>query len=155
MKEQIQYFKQKLDFEIDPFGLYVKVREGEKVVIFDARDEGNFELEHISGAVNIPYDEITEDKLTDLDKDALFVVYSEGTGCNMSTHAALTLSELGYKVKELVGGIDWWRKYGFSTEGEINNIRQQQQHGHGHGEGGCCGGGGHGHGHGEGGCGCH
>jgi rhodanese-related sulfurtransferase len=41
-----------------------------------------------------------------LNFDALYVTYCDGIGCNASTKGALKLAELGYKVKELMGGID-------------------------------------------------
>lgn len=42
--------------------------------------------------------------------------YCDGIGCNASTKGVLKLSELGYKVKELIGGIDWWKRDGYPIE---------------------------------------
>ena len=52
-----------------------------------------------------------------LDQDALYVVYCDGIGCNASTRGALKLARLGFKVKELIGGIEWWKVDGYTTEG--------------------------------------
>ena len=30
--------------------------------------------------------------------------------------ARLKLAELGFQVKELMGGIDWWKRDGYATE---------------------------------------
>jgi rhodanese-related sulfurtransferase len=47
------------------------------------------------------------------------VTYCDGIGCNASTKAAVKLSRLGYRVKEMIGGIDWWRRDGLAVhEGE-------------------------------------
>lgn len=43
-----------------------------------------------------------------LPKDALVVVYCDGIGCNASTKGALKMLLLGFQVKELIGGLDWW-----------------------------------------------
>ena len=35
---------------------------------------------------------------------------------------ALKLAELGFRVKELIGGIDWWKRDGYATERELVTI---------------------------------
>jgi hypothetical protein len=35
-----------------------------------------------------------------------------GIGCNASTKGAYKLARLGFRAKELLGGIDWWRRDG-------------------------------------------
>ncbi len=37
--------------------------------------------------------------------------------CNASTKGAVILSKLGFTVKELLGGLDWWKRDGYATEG--------------------------------------
>ena len=51
-----------------------------------------------------------------LDSTALYVTYCDGIGCNASTKGALKLAELGFQVKELIGGFDWWKRDGYPTE---------------------------------------
>src|ERR1700731_3943168 len=41
-----------------------------------------------------------------------YVVYCDGIGCNASTKGAYKLARLGFRAKELLGGIDWWRRDG-------------------------------------------
>jgi rhodanese-related sulfurtransferase len=43
--------------------------------------------------------------------------YCKGTGCNASTRGALKMSKLGFKVKELFGGLESWKSDGYATEG--------------------------------------
>src|SRR5260370_34259985 len=38
--------------------------------------------------------------------------YCDGIGCNASTKGAYKLARLGFRVKELLGGLDWWRRDG-------------------------------------------
>jgi hypothetical protein len=33
-----------------------------------------------------------------------------GIGCNGSTKGALKMTELGFRTKELIGGLDWWKR---------------------------------------------
>ena len=41
-------------------------------------------------------------------KDTVLVVYCWGPGCNGATKAAVKLSALGFPVKEMIGGIEYW-----------------------------------------------
>jgi rhodanese-related sulfurtransferase len=52
-----------------------------------------------------------------LNKDFVYVTYCDGIGCNASTKGALNMARLGFKVKELIGGIEWWKFDGYATEG--------------------------------------
>ena len=44
------------------------------------------------------------------------VTYCWGPGCNGATRAALALAELGYQVKEMLGGFEYWAREGFAYE---------------------------------------
>ena len=52
-----------------------------------------------------------------LDKEALVVTYCDGIRCNGSTKGALNMVQLGFRVKELIGGIDCWRVDGYAVDG--------------------------------------
>ena len=58
-----------------------------------------------------------EETTSRLDKNTLYVTYCDGIGCNASTKGALKLARLGFSVKELMGGLDWWIRDGYATEG--------------------------------------
>ena len=45
-----------------------------------------------------------------LDRSKVYVVYCDGIGCNASTKGAYKLARLGFRAKELLGGLDWWRR---------------------------------------------
>ncbi len=53
-----------------------------------------------------------------LDRSKLYVCYCDGIGCNASTRIALKLLTLGFQVRELMGGLDWWKRDGYANEGE-------------------------------------
>ena len=50
-----------------------------------------------------------------VDKNALVVTYCDGIGCNGSTKGAVNMLKLGFRVKELMGGLDWWKRDGHKT----------------------------------------
>ena len=50
--------------------------------------------------------------------ERVVVIDCDGIGCNASTKGALNMSRLGFRVKELIGGLDWWKRDGHPTHGE-------------------------------------
>lgn len=117
MEAQIKHYENKLAFEMDSSDLFDALNNGENVIVVDARKAFGFEADHIPTAINIPHREMTVESTKHLDKDALYVTYCDGIGCNASTKGALNMVKLGFKVKELIGGIEWWKLDGYTTEG--------------------------------------
>ena len=117
MREQLDHYATKLAYEIDSWDLDVARTSSDNVVIIDARPFDAFEREHIPGAVNIPHRLMNTETTEQLDKKALIVTYCDGIGCNASTKGALRMVELGFQVKELIGGLDWWKRDGHPTHG--------------------------------------
>jgi rhodanese-related sulfurtransferase len=118
MNSQELHYRQKLDYEIDAWDLNAALEAAERVVVVDARSPEAFAAEHIPGAVNLPHRTMTAETLADLSRDVLYVSYCDGVGCNASTKGALNLTRLGFRVKELMGGLDWWKRDGHATEGD-------------------------------------
>ena len=117
MNRQAQHYEAKLQYEMDPSDLFDALNNGERIVVVDARRPEGFEREHIPGAINLPYRTMDDQSTRGLDRDALYVTYCDGIGCNASTRGALKMTALGFKVKELIGGIEWWKFDGYTTEG--------------------------------------
>src|SRR6266478_1691945 len=115
MDEQTRHYQNKLNFEIDSWDLNVALQAGEEVVVIDARSPEPYARGHIPGAVNIPHRTMSADTTAHLDKNALVVTYCDGIGCNGSTKGALSMLTLGFRVKEPIGGIDWWKRDGHKT----------------------------------------
>lgn len=116
--DQLEFYKAKLDFEIDSWDLSESLNNGEDVVVIDARSFEAFCIEHIPSALNIPHRTMSEETTKDLDKNKLYVTYCDGIGCNGSTKGALKMAQLGFNVKELIGGLDWWVRDGYETHGQ-------------------------------------
>lgn len=123
-RSQIDFYEQKLNFEIDPADLYEALKTNQYIIVIDTRSAQGFEQEHIPGAINIPHRTMNAETTRHLDKTALIVTYCDGIGCNASTKGALNMVKLGFTVKELIGGIAWWKADGFATEGTHAQVQQ-------------------------------
>ncbi|MGA5559036.1 rhodanese-like domain-containing protein [Streptomyces lavendulocolor] len=85
-------------------------------VVLDSRSTASFDQGHVPGAVHLPTALIPEQAEQLLDKAVPVVTYCWGPGCNGATRAALALAELGYGVKEMLGGFEYWVREGFAYE---------------------------------------
>lgn len=126
MNEQLKYYESKLAFEMDPSDLFDALNNGEMIIAVDARKVFAFEAERIPGAINFPHREMTIENTQHLDKELTYVVYCDGIGCNASTKGALNLTKLGFKVKELIGGLQWWKIDGYATEGSNASLEGEK-----------------------------
>jgi rhodanese-related sulfurtransferase len=115
MNDQLQYYLHKLEYEIDSWDLNVAREAGENIIVVDARAPEAFHREHIPGAINIPHRTMSPETTKRLDRNAVVVIYCDGIGCNGSTKGAVNMLELGFRVKELTGGLDWWKRDGHQT----------------------------------------
>lgn len=117
MNAQMIYYQNKLEFETDAWDLYYALNNSEDVVVFDTRSQEAYDEEHIPQAWSFHHKIINEQSVQHLDKSKTYITYCTGIGCNASAKGALKLAELGFKVKELTGGLEWWKKNGYATEG--------------------------------------
>ncbi|MGW6475301.1 rhodanese-like domain-containing protein [Streptomyces nigra] len=85
-------------------------------VVLDSRSTAAWDQGHIPGAVHLPTALIPEQAGDLLDRSVPVVTYCWGPGCNGATRAALALAELGYQVKEMLGGFEYWVREGFAYE---------------------------------------
>jgi rhodanese-related sulfurtransferase len=115
--EQLAYYQKKLSYETDSWDLYLALKADSNVVVVDGRSPQAFEREHIPGAINLPHKALCFNTTDILDKSKVYVTYCDGIGCNASTKTALKLLTLGFQVKELLGGLDWWIRDGYATAG--------------------------------------
>jgi rhodanese-related sulfurtransferase len=109
------YFRAKLRFEIDVMDV-AEALPGGGFVLVDSRRRASWEHGHIPGAVHLPTAEIPARAPGMIPEGAGVVVYSWGPGCNGSTFAALAFAALGYPVREMIGGIEYWARNGLPVE---------------------------------------
>lgn len=94
------------ELEISPELVREMADAGEDFVLLDVRDDTEWELAHLEGAIHIPLPEL-ESRLDELDAAREVIVY-----CHVgerSVDACLVLWNAGFrKVRNLTGGIDAW-----------------------------------------------
>ncbi|MEU5696355.1 rhodanese-like domain-containing protein [Actinosynnema sp. NPDC020468] len=125
-RSQLDFYQEKLAYEIDSADLQTALDEGQDIVVVDGRSSESYALEHIPGALSIPHRSISQESLAGLSKAPLYVAYCDGIGCNASTKTAIKLATSGFRVKELIGGLDWWKRDGHAIEG---HAAQCAEHG--------------------------
>lgn len=120
--EARRHFAAKLAVETDPWDVNADRQRGARFVIVDARGPEPFAECHVPGAINLPHRTITaESAAAALPADQVVVVYCWGPACNAAAKAALRLSALGYRVKEMIGGLEYWRHEGYAVEGTLGD----------------------------------
>jgi rhodanese-related sulfurtransferase len=112
----LSHFDERLRFETDPDDVATALALGvADFVILDARSPEAYGAGHLPGAHNLP----RPYSLEDLGRmgDQLIVVYCWGPGCNGAVKAAREIAALGFPVKEMLGGFEYWAREGHPVEG--------------------------------------
>ncbi|WP_082093295.1 rhodanese-like domain-containing protein [Demequina sediminicola] len=119
------HFRSKLAFETDPSDVAAALEGGTADFVFvDTRNEHAWKQGHARGAVHMPKPEMAS-RIPEYPIGTRFVVYCWGPGCNGATRAGLIISELGYAVKEMIGGFEYWAREGFDVDRVVAD-----EHGH-------------------------
>ncbi len=116
--EAAAHFRASLAFHADVSDVAAALATGENpgFVVLDSRSTESWDQGHIPGAVHLPTALIPEQAEQLLDRSVPVVTYCWGPGCNGATRAALALAGLGYQVKEMLGGFEYWAREGFPYE---------------------------------------
>jgi rhodanese-related sulfurtransferase len=85
-------------------------------LLVDARSPEKYAAGHVPGALNLPTRTISSETTAGLDRSLTYVTYCDGPHCNGSTRSALRLAELGFRVKEMLGGFHFWQLDGHPIE---------------------------------------
>jgi len=116
------HFQAKLTFETDAWDVKTDMERGRSdFIVIDTRSALDFAARRIAGAINLPHRLIDAETTAHLPKDKLMVTYCWGPGCNASTKGTLKLASLGFRVKELIGGLEYWIREGGPLEGTIES----------------------------------
>jgi rhodanese-related sulfurtransferase len=120
--EATAHFLAKLTVETDPADVHADLSRGNnRFVVVDARGADDYATCHVPGAVSLPHRAISRQAVAELTRDKVLVVYCWGPACNAATKACAKLSELGFRVKEMIGGIEYWRHEGLPVEGTLGD----------------------------------
>ncbi|MEV4390634.1 rhodanese-like domain-containing protein [Nonomuraea sp. NPDC049607] len=113
----LAHFAARLSFETDVSDVAADLAAGTPgVVVVDSRSRESWHQGHVQGAVHLPTAEIAMGAAALIPEDVTVVTYCWGPGCNGATRAALEFARLGYAVKEMLGGFEYWAREGFPVE---------------------------------------
>ena len=115
-EQAMAHFAGKLEFETDPSDVRAAQLRGDDFVLLDTRSTAAWRQGRAAGAVHLPTAEKPRRAADVLDRNTPAVVYCWGPGCNGSTKAARALAELGFAVKEMIGGFEYWAREGLPVE---------------------------------------
>ncbi|WP_405609996.1 rhodanese-like domain-containing protein [Streptomyces sp. NBC_00076] len=116
--EAAAHFRASLAFHTDVSDVATALADDDDpgFVVLDSRSTESWDQGHIPGAIHLPTALVPEQAERLLDRNVPVVTYCWGPGCNGATRAALALAELGYQVKEMLGGFEYWSREGFEVE---------------------------------------
>ena len=115
--EAVSHFRGRLGFESDVSDVAAALAEPEPgFVLVDTRSDASWAQGHVPGAIHLPWRRIAAEATERIPAGTPVVVYCWGPGCNGATHAALELALLGYPVKEMLGGFEYWVREGFAFD---------------------------------------
>ena len=111
------HFAARLAFEADVSDVHADLLAGVAgLVVVDTRSEAAWAQGHLPGALHLPTGRIAERAPELIDPSLTVVTYCWGPGCNGATRAALAFARLGYQVKEMLGGFEYWVREGFGYD---------------------------------------
>lgn len=116
--DALAHFERRLSFETDCSDVHESLKESPDFVLVDVRGPKLYARAHVPGAVNIPHRTMTAERMAQYPKDTPFVVYCAGPHCNGANKAAVRLAALGYRVKEMIGGVTGWMDEDFALAGD-------------------------------------
>lgn len=118
MTDTLAYFTAKLTHETDPSDVYAAAAAGDRFVLVDVRGDAAWAQGRARGAVHLPYAQIAERAAAEIEPDTDVVVYCWSPGCNAGAKGAREFARLGYRVREMIGGYEYWVREGLPTEND-------------------------------------
>lgn len=99
--------------------MHAALASGEPGFVFvDTRSVEAWDQGHARGAVHMPKPDMTA-VIPTYPAGTEFVVYCWGPGCNGAVRAGLIISQLGYAVKEMLGGFEYWAREGLPVDATV------------------------------------
>ncbi|MBB1241970.1 rhodanese-like domain-containing protein [Streptomyces durbertensis] len=92
--------------------------------LVDSRSQEAWRQGRLPGALHLPTAEITARAAALVPLDRPVVTYCWGPGCNGATRAALEFARLGYRVREMLGGVEYWTREGLPVVTDAGTVRR-------------------------------
>ena len=113
----VAHFAARLSFETDVSDVHADLEAGVAgLVVVDVRSDEAWEQGHLPGAIHLPVNRIAADGPRVVPAGTLVVTYCWGPGCNGATRGALEFARLNRRVKEMLGGFEYWVREGLAVE---------------------------------------
>lgn len=123
--DAVAFFTARLTHQADVSDVRASLESGEPgFLLVDSRSAASWQQGHVPGALHLPTAEIPARARDLLDPAVPVITYCWGPGCDGATRSALALARLGYRVKEMIGGIEYWIREGFPVE-TAEGVRQR------------------------------
>ena len=116
MIDRAEYFAAKLSYETDASDVHAARTAGRTVYVVDVRADEAWAQGRVAGAIHMHYGEISTRARQEIPEDADVVVYCWSPGCNAGAKGALEFARLGYSVREMIGGFEYWVRDGYPVE---------------------------------------
>jgi rhodanese-related sulfurtransferase len=111
------FFRARLQFQTDVSDVHAAMTEASPgFVLVDSRGDAAWRQGHLPGALHLPTAQIAAHAQTLVPQGMPVVTYCWGPGCNGATKAALAFATLGYDVREMLGGYEYWVREGLPVQ---------------------------------------
>lgn len=124
--EIVSHFAARLAFETDPSDVHSDQEAGVRFALVDVRGDAPWEQGRIVGAIHMHHSEIELRAAKEIPIEMPVVVYCWGPGCNGAQRGALNFARLGYRVKEMIGGFEYWAREGYPVEDEKGRVIRER-----------------------------
>jgi rhodanese-related sulfurtransferase len=125
-EELVAHFSSRLAFETDPSDVHADIEVSKKFVLVDVRGQSSWDQGRAQGAIHMHHSEITERAPKEIPLDMPVVVYCWGPGCNGAHIGALNFALLGYQVKEMIGGFEYWAREGYPVLNDAGPVLREK-----------------------------
>lgn len=122
--ELIAHFAARLAFETDPSDVHADQEAGARFALIDVRGEESWSQGRAEGAIHMHHSRIASRAPAEIPPDMPVVVYCWGPGCNGAHRGALAFARLGYRVRELIGGFEYWAREGYPVVDDRGRLRR-------------------------------
>ncbi|MEI6422103.1 MAG: rhodanese-like domain-containing protein, partial [Lentisphaerota bacterium] len=110
----------------------IMFQQNPKNVFLDVREKKFYDYAHISGAINLPYEDIAKGKIPEEVLEKIksapnSIIYCTSNSCGISYHAARILIDKGLNVKVYSEGWGQWKACNLPTEKSIPPENKDNQ----------------------------
>ncbi|HSW75901.1 MAG TPA: rhodanese-like domain-containing protein [Candidatus Saccharimonadales bacterium] len=110
-------------------GCWKSAQEESKLVVINVLDAANYEDCHITGSINIPFENL-EDRMKSLNKKDRYVLYCSNYACTAAPFAANMMKEAGFEhVRYYHGGIAQWYQKGlpYTGKAQMEYLKEENE----------------------------